>query len=313
MSLGSPKSDKSSIWRALSQRELDAAYDQSVWAPNMQSLHARRAFLCEHALARLGEPHRVAYGQGPIEHIDIYRAKVATAPIAVFIHGGAWRGGSARECAFLAEPFVNAGATFVALDFSSVIEADGSLAKLHEQVKSALSWIFHNAADAFDGDPERIHLIAHSSGAHLAGTLLTVDWSASALPQSIVTGAVLVSGIYDLAPVRLSARSEYVKITDEVEHQLSPERHVQRIACPVVVIYGSRESPEFKRQSDDFSHALQRAGKSVQQLFAEEYNHFEILETLANPYGIVGQAALSQMGLAGNRSAIVESEDSNHE
>jgi arylformamidase len=30
----------------------------------------------------------------------------------------------------------------------------------------------------------------------------------------------------------------------------------------------------------------------------EAYNHFEILETLANPYGLLGRAVLEQMNLS---------------
>jgi len=35
----------------------------------------------------------------------------------------------------------------------------------------------------------------------------------------------------------------------------------------------------------------------VQVLVGEGYNHFEIPETLANPYGLLGHAVLGQMKL----------------
>ena len=70
------------------------------------------------------------------------------------------------------------------------------------------------------------------------------------------------------------------------------------IVAPIVLAYGSHETPEFKRQSRDFAQALRGAGKPVELIYAEGYNHFEIAETLANPYGIVGRAAFEQIGLA---------------
>ncbi|HME45259.1 MAG TPA: hypothetical protein VKF36_19355, partial [Syntrophorhabdales bacterium] len=98
-------------------------------------------------------------------------------------------------------------------------------------------------------------------------------------------------------PVRLSARSSYVKFTDEIEQALSSQRHLDKLNCPVIVAYGTFETPEFQRQSRDFAAALKAANKPVQLFVAEGYNHFEIIETLASPYGVLGRAVLEQMKL----------------
>jgi arylformamidase len=97
--------------------------------------------------------------------------------------------------------------------------------------------------------------------------------------------------------VRLSARSSYVKFTDEMEHKLSAQRHLGLLNTPVIVAHGSLETPEFQRQSRDFVDAVKKAGKSAELLVGEGYNHFEIMETLASPYGVLGRAALLQMNL----------------
>jgi arylformamidase len=103
--------------------------------------------------------------------------------------------------------------------------------------------------------------------------------------------------LYDLKPARLSARSSYVKFTDQIEQELSTARHIEKIRMPVVVAYGTLETPEFQRQSRDFAAGLAAAGKRVQLVVGEGYNHFEMPETLANPYGLLGRAVLAQMGL----------------
>jgi arylformamidase len=97
--------------------------------------------------------------------------------------------------------------------------------------------------------------------------------------------------------VRLSKRGAYIKFTDEMEHELSTQRHLHRINCPVVIAYGTHETPEFQRQSRDFAAALKAAGKPVQLIVAEGYNHFEVPETMASPYGVLGRAALELMQL----------------
>ena len=42
---------------------------------------------------------------------------------------------------------------------------------------------------------------------------------------------------------------------------------------------------------------MKAAGKPVQFVVADGYNHFEIRETIANPYGLMGRMVLEQMKL----------------
>ena len=282
------------VWLNMDQQELDDAYDQIVYAPNRDQVGKRRLANSAAALARLGKPLRFAYGPTPIEGLDVYRTAKPNAPIAIFVHGGAWRNGTAAEFTCLAEPFVHAGAHFVVLDFTNVDEAKGSLFPMVEQVRRAVGWVYRNA-EKFGGDRNRLHLISHSSGSHLAGCTVTHDWAKDALPLDILKGATLSSGMYDLKPVRLSKRSKYVAFTDEMEHELSAMRHLDKLNTPLILTYGTYETPEFQRQSRDFAAAVKAAGKPVELLVGEGYNHFEMLETLANPYGLLGRAVLTQM------------------
>jgi arylformamidase len=284
------------VWLGMDQQELDDAYDQIVYAPNRDQLGKRRLANSAAALARIGKPERYAYGPTPIEALDVYRTQKANAPVGIFVHGGAWRNGAASEFTYLAEPFVHIGAHFVVLDFTNVDNAGGSLFPMVEQVCRGIGWVYRNV-EKFGGDRSRLHLISHSSGSHLAGCAVTHDWAADGLPRDILKGATLSSGMYDLQPVRLSKRSKYVKFTDAMEQELSAMRHLDRLHTPLVLSYGTYETPEFQRQSRDFAAAIKAVGKPVELLVGEGYNHFEMLETLANPFGLLGRAVLGQMGL----------------
>jgi arylformamidase len=279
------------------QVELDAAYDQAVYAPNEEQISRRWLANSDLARARLGVPRRVKYGPSEIEQLDIYPAKRRKAPIHLFVHGGAWRGGSARASAFPAELFVTAGAHYVVPDFIAVQDAGGNLAAMVTQVRRAIAWVYRNAI-SFGGDAARIYISAHSSGAHLAAVALTTPGSGEPeLPGDVIKGALLVSGMYDLKGPRLSSRGSYVKFDDAIEQALSPQRHLDRLRTPVIVAYAALDTPEFQRQSRDFAAALRLAGKPVALIPGNGYNHFEFIETLANPYGVLGRAALTQMGL----------------
>ena len=281
------------------QAELDAAYDQGAYEANIQQLRDRWHSNSERTRARLGPPERRAYGDADIERLDIFRTEAAPpAPVFVFIHGGAWRAGSARQYAAPAEMFVRAGAHYVAPDFALVQDAGGSLSPIADQVRRAIAWVYRNAA-SFGGDPERLFIGGHSSGAHLAAVALTTDWRRGFdLPPGLIKGGLCSSGMYDLAPVRLSHRSSYVKFTDEMVEALSPQRHIAELRAPLIVAYGTYETPEFQRQARDFAAAVKAAGKPVQLLVGDDYSHLELPETLCNPYGLLGAAVLAQMGLA---------------
>ena len=279
------------------QVELDAAYDQSFYAPLTDQILKRLDARSEETRARLGAPRRAAYGPTAIEGLDIYRTGRAKAPIFVMIHGGAWRYGSAKGYGFAAELFVKAGAHFVAPDFTSVDKANGDLTVMADQVRRAIAWTYQNAA-SFGGDTGRFFIGGHSSGGHLCGVALTTDWTKFGLPSDAITGGLCMSGMYDLRGPRLSKRGKYVKFTDAMEDAMSSQRHIDMLRAPITVAYGTNETPEFQRQNRDFAAAVKAAGKPVKLIEAVSYNHFEMAESLGNPYGPNGRAALEMMKLA---------------
>src|SRR5262252_9291231 len=231
------------------QLDLDASYDQVYYEPLIARVSKRLSSNSDATRARIGAPQRAAYGPTEIEKLDIYRTNRPNAPIFVFIHGGNWLVGSAKQYGYPAEMFINAGAHYVALDFIAIKEAGGDLGMMAAQVRKGIAWVYTNAA-SFGGDPERIFIGGHSSGGHLCGVALVTDWKNDfGLPETLIKGGLCVSGMYDMQTVRLSKRRAYVRFTDEIEQAMSPQRHLDRLRAPVVVTYGTYETPEFQRQS----------------------------------------------------------------
>ena len=297
--IGPPPHEKGpKVWMDMDQVELDAAYEQGAYAPTIVQFRKRFASISETTRKRLGAPRRFAYGPTPIEGLDVFAARTPNAPIFVFIHGGRWRYGAAKSYAYPADLFVNAGVNLVVLDFINVDEARGDLRPMADQVRRAIAWVYRNAA-SFGGDTRRFYVGGHSSGGHLAGVAVVTDWQKDfGLPADMITGGLLMSGVYDLKPARLSARGKYINFDDDMEQSLSPIRHLDLLRTPITVTYGTFETPEFQRQSRDFAAAAKAAGKPVELLEAADFNHFEMCESLGNPYGPNGLAALKLMKLA---------------
>lgn len=285
------------VWMDMDQIELDAAYDQRFYAPMGDQIQKRVASISNAVRAQLGEPLRLSYGTSEPEKLDVYRARKPDAPIFLFVHGGSWLGGSARNNAYPAEMFVNAGANFIAIDFMDIKQAGGDLRLMAAQVRSAIAWVYKNAA-SFGANANRLYIGGRSSGAHLTAVALVTDWERDyGVPADIVKGGICSSGMYDLRAVRISKRSSFVRFTDEMEDAMSPQRHLDQLRAPVFVTHGTNETPEFQRQAREFAAAIKAAGKSGELIEAPNYNHYEMGESFGNPYGPSGRAALALMKL----------------
>lgn len=260
------------IFREYTQAELDRQYEQRSFAANADEIIRRYGAASDAARARLGEPETLAYGPSDVEALDVYGGRRDR--VVAFVHGGAWTRMGKRPSAFAAETFTGAGATYAALGFGLLPSI--TLPEMVGQVCGALEYLRHEFA------PNKLALVGHSSGAHLAACALT--------RVSCVDAALLVSGVYDLEPVRLSSRNAYVRLDQKLDEEYSPIRHAARIACPVTVACGEREGPEFFRQSWELAEKL-----AVPLLVGAGLNHFEMVETLADPDSVLARAALDML------------------
>ena len=290
------------VYLDYTQADLDAAYDQRVYAPNREEIVAWCGAEGIRVRERLEMRRSVPYGNGEDETLDIFPAKSGSksgsesnfgAPVHIHIHGGRWTLFTKDEESFIAPTFVSAGVACVVPDFSNIPKV--RIPEMVAQVKSAIAWTYRNAA-SFGGDPERIHLSSHSSGSHLAGVALLTDWEKEfGLPRDVVKSALLVSGMYDMRPVMLSARSSYVKLTDEEVLALSAILQPEKSRTPLTLVYGEKETPEFRRHPKAYAEVLAVAGKPVKVVEIPGVNHFEILRQLGEPGSELARHALALM------------------
>ncbi|NKC32862.1 alpha/beta hydrolase [Falsiroseomonas selenitidurans] len=223
------------IWLQHDQASLDAAYDQRVWAPDMADWLARYRADTEAARAAL-RPAVLSYGP---HGCDLYPAQGRPRGVLLHIHGGAWRAQSRADSGILAPAFCAAGFEVAVPDFSLLPAR--RLPDVVQELRDCVAWLRPRGP---------IHLSGHSSGAHLAAVLATEQDFAS---------VTLVSGLYDLEPVLLSSRRDYVMLDAAEAAALSPLRHAARITAPVFLAWGTAESPEFIRQSAALAAALPQA------------------------------------------------------
>lgn len=282
-------------WRDYDQAELDAQYEQRTLVPDAAAYFERHLRLGEEVCARLDCRLDVAYGPGPDERLDVFPAGGTDTPVVVYLHGGAWTRWTKAHNRFQAPAFVDRGVAFVSVEFTLV--PPGTLDQQVAQCRAAFAWV-HAHAREFGGDPAKLYVAGHSSGGHMAAMLATTDWAGDAgLPADAVKGTIAASGIYDLAPVRASARNGYLQLDAEGALRNSPMAHIPDALAPTVIAYGTGELAEFQRQSRDFAAELGRRGHDCREVVLPGLNHFEVGEAFAEPDGPLLAAAFEMIGV----------------
>lgn len=277
-------------WKSLSVAELEQRYDQGVYAANAReviSWYTEQSQLVEVGL----NGQKFQYGLNASEHGYWFKPSEPGRDIVVFIHGGAWRAGGARDYLFPAPWLVTQGLNFVCLNFDNVGVHGGQLFPMLNQLIAAIAWISRNHHQ-FDAN-RRMHIASHSSGSHLAACLAALDWN-NLLPDArhLIQSVLLCSGIYDLEPVVHSKRREYLQLNPLEVHALSPIRHSANQTLKYLVVRGELESPEFVRQHDQYVAKLKKQGLEPIELVGPGLNHFEILTTFADPKGLMAKGFL---------------------
>ena len=276
---------------------LDAQYNNRARVADAMTLLAKWAEAS--ALARQRSASKVLdvrYGDGASETLDIFPAGAANAPVLIYIHGGYWRSLDKSDFSFVAPSFVADGAMVVVPNYAlcpAVTIEDIAL-----QMVKAVAWTWHHAA-AHGGDPQRISLVGHSAGAHLAAMLLSCRWKQvdEALPLQPLAGALAISGLYDLEPVR---RAEFLqgdlKLTTTQVNRLSPAFFPRPKGGKLHAVVGADESDEFIRHNQLIRDQWGPTAVPVCETVPGK-NHFTVLESLADPKGRLHDLALRLLEL----------------
>lgn len=275
---------------------LEAQYNNRARIPDHAALFER--WRQASAVARQGSPAAMLnqpYGPSADETLDVFPARQPNAPILVFIHGGYWRSLSKNDHSFVAPALVASGATVVVPDYSlcpAVRIEDIAL-----QMVRALAWVWQHAGD-WGGQRDRIVVAGHSAGGHLAAMLLTCRWRewAPDLPPQLVHGALSISGLYDLEPLRHTPFLQAdLQLTPASVRRLSPA-FFPRPRRPLMAVAGGDESQEFLRQNLLIRHQWGPTSVPVCETLSGRH-HLDVLHSLADEKGRLHHLACRLLGL----------------
>jgi len=289
---GKPMTDLTDEQRAY----LNAQYMPRQAVPNADDYLAAAAERSAMARNRLGGQIDLPYGDSERQTLDVFPASRPDAPVHVFIHGGYWRALDKSFYSEMAEPLVAAGATVVLPRYD--LCPNVSVTEIVAQMRQAMSWVYHSIAH-YNGDPEKVYISGHSAGGHLVGMMLATDWKREAdIPNTLIKGAVPISGLFDLSEhVNVDVQEEVRLTAEEIQH-VSPVNLMPVARCPVVVAVGGGEPDLFHWQSLIYAAHLRRAGINAEVRSIGDDNHFDITDRLAIADDPLTQVIKAQMGLA---------------
>ena len=251
------------------------------------------------AVARAKSPKvrlDLRFGKNPKETLDFFPTDAKNPPLVMLIHGGYWRSLDKSDFSDKAQALVAAGASVAVVNYDLCPEV--TVGDIVDEMRRAAAWLWNNAAD-LGVDRGRFQAIGHSAGGHLAAALLTTDWPKfdAALPAGMVRSGLLVSGLYDLEPLRHVSMHQDLRMTADQAKAWSPVLTPPPAKVSVAAVWGALETDEFRRQTEELAAAWGKAGTAVSTEAIPDRHHLNVIDDLGKPGSRLLQLSLKLLGL----------------
>jgi acetyl esterase/lipase len=231
---------------------------------------------------------------GHARHVlDIYTpANAKNLPVVFWIHGGGWQTGDKANVQEKPAWFTGKGFVFVSINHRLLPEVD--MDTLIRDVAKAFGWMHKNIAK-HGGDPQRVLVGGHSSGAQLATLICTDDryLKAEGVSFSSLIGCVPVDGdTYDI-PAMIETAETRLRVhgmpmpkyghrlkfgNDVAKHQdFSAVTHVAKgKSIPPFLIVHVADHPDNSIQARRLEAVLKSADIRASLFGGKETNHTKI-------------------------------------
>ncbi len=275
---------------------LEALYNPRVAAANAAAVLAAETERSAVFRRRHPQTRTLRYGPSARSRFDLIAPERAPdgggAPMFVFLHGGFWRARHKDDYSFVAEMPLAVGAIAVIMTYDLCPAV--ALGAIVAQVRRGLAVIAARAA-AFGGDPRRVTVAGHSAGAQLIARATAADTAEGRSLAARLKRAVLISGIYDLAPIpALSFNSALGLDAREAERQ-SPLADPPDPCLPLTVAVGAGEPPVWIDQARRFTDRCRAGGATVSHLELGRLDHFAVIDRLADPASGFARAIAAEL------------------
>ena len=227
----------------------------------------------------------IAYGDDARQKLDIYLPKQNAdggSTVLIFFHGGSWHDGKREGYGFLGRAFAARGFVTVIADYRKAPSV--RFPAFVQDTASAIAWVHANISK-YDGDADRIFIMGHSAGAHIAMmTALDPQWlAANNLTPNVIKGVIGLAGPYDFLPLTSdSSKIALGQWPDLTETQ--PITYARGDAPPLLLLTGDKDTVVKPRNSKILSEKIQALGGQQQLRIYPDVDHAEIIMAVARPF-----------------------------
>lgn len=276
-------------WKRMDAQELDRQYNARGTVADVDVFLREYRDSSEPMYAQLPCVRDVAYGPSAEETLDLFPVPgKPDAPLFVFIHGGYWRALAKEDSVFMAKSFTQHGIAVASLNYG--LSPKVRLEEIVAQCRRGLAWLYHHGGQ-HGVDVGRIVVAGSSAGGHLGGMLLATGWQAEhGLPDQVVRGGALISGLFDMAPVQQTRPNQWLQLDEAEAEAMSPIHSLPPAGTPLLIAAAEADTDEFKRQSTQYAEACRVHGCTVQAMEIAGRNHFDVIIEWMNPEAAMTQA-----------------------
>jgi acetyl esterase/lipase len=231
--------------------------------------------------------------------LDVYTPPGAKGlPVVFWIHGGGWQTGDKSNVQLKPKAFNERGFVFVSTNHRLLPHV--AMGEIIRDVAKAFAWVQANIAQ-HGGDPARVFVMGHSSGAQLAALLSTDERYLREVGSSLapIRGCVPVDGdtfdipaIIEVAETRARVHGlpmpkygHRLKFGDDpaLHRDFSAVHHVAKGKTPPFLILHVVGHPDVTAQAQRFGAVLKAAGVRVRVLGVRDTDHSKINANLGGP------------------------------
>ena len=251
---------------------------------------------------------RLAYGEGPLTFGEL-RLPAGNGPfsVAVVVHGGCWRSeNDLRHVLHLSAALTRAGIATWTVEYRRIGDPGGGWTGTFQDVAAGTDYV-RTLAEQFPVDLNRVVLVGHSAGGHLALWLagrqnLPQDSPLSSARPLPVRGVVSLAGISDLRVFGTGTaycNASVAPLLGGTPEQV-PERYSQAnpiellpLRIPQRLLHGALDPLVPAEQSRVFTARSRSRGDDVDFRLIPEVGHFDLIAPWSAAWPVVEETVLS--------------------